>query len=69
MSRMCQVKGCGKAPHVGNMVSHANNKVKRWVYPNVHTIRFSYISDAKNLVFRGSVCTKCIKSGKIKKVL
>lgn len=67
MSRICQIEGCQKRPRVGNLVSHANNKVKRWVYPNVHTIRYSYASDTK--VFRGAVCTKCLKSGKIKKIL
>lgn len=67
MSRICQIEGCSKRPRVGNLVSHANNKVKRWVYPNVHTIRYSYINNTK--VYRGAVCTKCIKSGKIKKIL
>ena len=47
MSRICQVEGCGKRPHVGNLVSHANNKVKVWIYPNVHTMRYSYVNDEK----------------------
>lgn len=69
MSRICQVEGCGKRPRVGNLVSHANNKVKVWIYPNVHTMRYSYVGDVKNFVYRGGVCTKCLKSGKIKKVI
>jgi large subunit ribosomal protein L28 len=69
MSRICQVEGCGKRPRVGNMVSHANNRVKQWIYPNVHTINYTYVSDSKKLVHRGAVCTKCVKSGKIRKVL
>jgi large subunit ribosomal protein L28 len=69
MSRICQVKGCGKRPRVGNLVSHANNKVKVWIYPNVHTMRYSYSNDVKNFVYRGGVCTKCLKSGKIRKVI
>ena len=34
MSRICSI--CDKCPQVGNLVSHANNKTKRWVYPNTH---------------------------------
>lgn len=69
MSRICQITGCGKRPRVGNIVSHANNKVKVWIYPNVHVIRYSYVNDPKNLVYRSAVCTKCQKSGKIRKVV
>ena len=38
MSRVCQVTG--KAPMVGNHVSHANNKTKRKFYPNLQKKRF-----------------------------
>jgi len=38
MSRVCQVTG--KAPMVGNNVSHANNKTKRRFLPNLHYRRF-----------------------------
>jgi len=69
MSRICSVEGCGKRPRVACLVSHAHNRVKRWVYPNVHVIRFSYVGDLKNKVHRGAVCTKCIKANKVKKVL
>jgi len=34
MARVCQVTG--KAPMVGNKVSHANNKTKRRFLPNLH---------------------------------
>lgn len=69
MSRICQVEGCGKRPRVGNLVSHANNKVKVLIYPNVHTMRYSYVNDVKKFVYRGGVCTKCLKSGKVRKVI
>lgn len=69
MSRICCVKGCGKRPQVVNNVSHANNRVKRWVYPNVFKMRFSYVNDADNKVHSGAVCTKCVKSGNVKKIL
>ncbi len=38
MARVCQVTG--KAPQVGNHVSHANNKTKRRFLPNLHYRRF-----------------------------
>lgn len=44
MARVCQVTG--KAPIVGNHVSHANNKTKRRFLPNLHTRKFW--SEAEN---------------------
>lgn len=38
MARVCQVTG--KAPMVGNNVSHANNKTRRRFLPNLHEHRF-----------------------------
>jgi large subunit ribosomal protein L28 len=38
MSRVCMVTG--KAPMVGNHVSHANNKTKRRFLPNLQYRRF-----------------------------
>ena len=38
MARVCQVTG--KAPMVGNHVSHANNKTKRRFLPNLQNRRF-----------------------------
>lgn len=38
MSRVCQITG--KAPMVGNNVSHANNKTKRRFLPNLQSRRF-----------------------------
>ncbi len=67
MSRMCAV--CGKGPQVANTVSNANNRVKRWVYPNVHTMRYTEKTDSKGRVQRGQVCTKCVKVGHVTKVM
>ncbi len=38
MSRVCDITG--KKPAVGNRVSHANNKKRRRVLPNLHVQRF-----------------------------
>lgn len=67
MSRICCV--CSKGPQVANLVSHANNRVKRWVYPNVHKIRFTLAHSSDDRVHAGNVCTKCVKAKKIVKVL
>lgn len=58
---------CDKRPRVANLVSHANNKTKRWVYPNVHKMRFR-IKGQTN-VLRGAICTKCVKAGKVEKIV
>lgn len=65
MSNICSV--CEKRPHPANLVSNANNKTRRWVYPNVHVMRFSL--KGQRTVHRAAVCTKCVKAGKIEKVV
>jgi len=67
MARICGI--CSKRPQVGMHVSHARNRVKRWLYPNVHTMRYTISSDNSGKVKRGKVCTKCVKAGKIKKII
>ncbi len=65
MAKICLV--CEKRPRVGNLVSHARNRVKRWLYPNVH--RISFRMPGSRSIKRGQVCTKCVKAGKIEKVV
>jgi len=67
MSRICTV--CDKRPHPANIVSNANNRVRKWVYPNVHRIRFTLAGNAASKVRQGAVCAKCMKSKKVKKVV
>jgi large subunit ribosomal protein L28 len=45
MARVCQVTG--KAPIVGNHVSHANNKTKRRYLPNLQYRRFWVESESR----------------------
>ena len=45
MARVCQVTG--KAPMVGNNVSHANNKTKRRFLPNLQRRRFWVESEGR----------------------
>ncbi|MBI4652496.1 50S ribosomal protein L28 [Candidatus Desantisbacteria bacterium] len=63
MSQKCEI--CGKKPEVGNLVSHANNKTKtRWL-PNLQRVKVVQ----NNSVKRIRVCTRCLKSGKVKKAV
>ncbi|BBD08939.1 50S ribosomal protein L28 [Desulfovibrio ferrophilus] len=62
MSQVCEI--CGKRPQVGNNVSHAHNKTKRRFMPNLQKIRVQLDSgEVKSM----KVCTRCIRSGSIKK--
>ncbi len=67
MSRICAI--CGKHPQVANIVSHANNRTKKWVYPNVHKMRFTLANSCDKKVYSDKVCTKCVKSQKVQKVI
>ena len=62
MSRICDI--CGKKPLVGNNVSHANNKTKKRWFVNLRNVRAVLDSGA---VKKLRVCTRCIRSGRIKK--
>ncbi|HDH06547.1 MAG TPA: 50S ribosomal protein L28 [Nitrospirae bacterium] len=60
---VCSV--CGKKRVTGNNVSHANNKTKRVFLPNLQRVRMHTASGVK----RVHVCTRCLRSGKIKKAV
>lgn len=63
MSRKCAV--CGKGPMVGNTVSHAHNTNKRRWLPNLQKITIELQGKPRNAY----VCTSCIRSGKVRKVV
>lgn len=56
---------CGKKRAVGNNVSHANNKTKRVLMPNIQRIKIATDGGTK----RAHVCTRCIRSKKIIKAV
>lgn len=60
---VCSV--CGKKRASGNNVSHANNKTKRIFMPNLQRIRVQTDHGTRRL----HVCTRCLRSGKIKKAV
>jgi len=63
MAKGCKI--CGKKPSFGNRVSHANNKSSRRWYPNLQTVSALIQGRPKRI----SVCTSCIKAGKVTKNL
>lgn len=52
---VCEI--CGKSSKVANSVSHANNKRKKRVYPNIQRVRIRYGNGYKKV----KVCTHCLK--------
>ncbi|OIP65531.1 MAG: 50S ribosomal protein L28 [Nitrospirae bacterium CG_4_9_14_3_um_filter_53_35] len=61
MSRKCEI--CGKGRLTGNNVSHANNKTKKVSYPNIQSVRAIHQGSVRKM----NVCTRCIRSGKVRK--
>jgi large subunit ribosomal protein L28 len=61
---MASCSVCGKKKSVGNNVSHANNKTKRMLMPNIQRIKILTESGSTKRVY---VCTRCIRSKKIVK--
>ncbi|MCX7599875.1 MAG: 50S ribosomal protein L28 [Armatimonadetes bacterium] len=62
MSRVCDV--CGKRAAVGYKVSHSARHTKRRWEPNLQRVRVLVDGKPRRL----SVCTRCLKAGKVMKV-
>ncbi|HJU05392.1 MAG TPA: 50S ribosomal protein L28 [Nitrospiraceae bacterium] len=56
---------CDKRRQAGHNVSHANNKTKRVFRPNLQTVR-ALVNGA---ALRIRVCTRCLRSGLVKKAV
>ena len=63
MSRVCDI--CGKRAQVGNHRSHAMNANKRKFFPNLSTMRANIEGSIKKI----KICTSCLKTNKVKKVV
>lgn len=63
MSRKCEI--CGKGTIFGNTVSHAKNRARRTWRPNLLEVR-AKVGDAVKTV---KICTRCLKAGKVEKVV
>ena len=63
MALQCEL--CEKKPTSGNNVSHANNKTRRVFNPNIQTVR-AVVGGAHKRI---RVCTRCLRSGLVKKAV
>lgn len=71
MANACAV--CGKKPQFGQNIRHQHSgswalrapKTKRKCLPNLQTVRVAHKDSTKRI----KVCTKCLKAGKITRVV
>lgn len=56
---------CGKGVRVGMQISHSHIRTKRTWSPNLQPVR----TVINGRPVRLKVCTRCLKSGKVKRVL
>ena len=63
MSRVCTV--CNKRPMTGHRISKSIQHTKRRWLPNLQRVRVQTEAGPK----RVRVCTKCLRSGKVAKVI
>lgn len=61
MAMRCEI--CGKEGRSGNKVSHSNRKTRRTWKPNIQRVLVEY----NGVIKRMKICTKCLKSGKVKR--
>ena len=60
---ICEI--CGKGKLSGNKVSHSNNRTKKVSKPNIQSVK---AVGPHGTHMRMHVCTRCIRTGKVKKV-
>jgi large subunit ribosomal protein L28 len=56
---------CGKQRSMGNNVSHANNRSKKVIMPNLQRMRIVTGKSIKKVY----VCTRCLRSKSVKKAV
>jgi large subunit ribosomal protein L28 len=56
---------CGKSTVTGNNVSHSNRKTRRTWKPNLKSIRIEEGGKVKKI----KICTRCLRSNKVKKAV
>lgn len=63
MGKMCEI--CGKGPVFGQTLSHSHKASKKKWNPNLQRVKTSTKSGVKQIW----VCTRCIRSGRVVKVI
>ena len=64
MAANCDI--CGKGPGFGMSVSHSHRRTKRRFDPNIQRVRTTLSNGTPK---RQNVCTKCLKGGKVNRVV
>lgn len=54
---------CGKLPRKGIKISHSHIRSKRLWAPNIRRVK----ADVNGHIKRINVCTRCLRSGKVKR--
>lgn len=62
---MATCRICGKGKTIGNNVSHANNRTKRQILPNIQRMKVVIGGRPQ----RAYVCTRCVRSGLVEKAV
>jgi large subunit ribosomal protein L28 len=62
---MAKCEVCGKSVQFGHNVSHSNKKTRKIWKPNVKLLRVL----ENGRVLRKYVCTRCIRTGSVKKAV
>ncbi|MCL6478040.1 MAG: 50S ribosomal protein L28 [Peptococcaceae bacterium] len=63
MARKCAV--CGKGVRVGMQVSHSHIRTKRTWSPNLQRVKALVDGTPRRIM----VCTRCLRSGKVKRAI
>lgn len=62
---MAKCAVCGKQVISGHQVSHSNRKTKRTWAPNIQRVRAIVNGSPRRI----HVCTRCLRSGKVKRAI
>ncbi|NLN14145.1 MAG: 50S ribosomal protein L28 [Tissierellia bacterium] len=63
MARVCDI--CGKGKQYGNKVTFSNKKISKSWLPNIRRVR----AEIDGTVKRINACTRCLRSGYVKRAL
>ncbi|QTX33567.1 50S ribosomal protein L28 [Aminithiophilus ramosus] len=63
MAKVCEC--CGRGPATGNAVSHSNRHTRRRWLINLKSVRVDLGGETRKL----SICTRCLRSGKVKRAV
>jgi len=64
MAKVCE--SCGRGPSTGNNVSHSNRHTRRRWMINLQSVK---VDIGGGETRKMKVCTKCLKSGKVKRAV